>query len=349
MGEGGGSVLRISLALAAVKNQPIEIQNIRANRSTPGLKNQHLAAVKCLKELTNADVKGMKKNSEKIFFNPNKIQKKNIDIDIGTAGSTTLILQAAMIPASFAKGPMHIQIKGGTDNPFAPPIDYLKNVKIPILKKIGCSSEVELYRRGHYPKGGGKIRAKINPVKSLNSMKLEKRGKVQKIFGKSHTVKLPKHIAERQAKSAEKFLNEKGYETDIETDVRKKSETKNQSPGTGIVLWAKTKNGAIIGSNCLGEKRKPAEKVGQEAAEKLSRQIKTKKAFDIHMTDQIIPYLCLAHGKSKIGSTKLTSHTMTNIELIKKIIGAKINVQGKQGSPGNISIEGIEISRSDFI
>ncbi len=347
MGEGGGSVLRLSIALASVKNEPIEIRNIRANRSTPGLKNQHLAAVKCLKKLTDADVEGLKKNSEKILFNPNKIQRKNVKTDIGTAGSTTLIMQTVMIPATFATESVNIQLTGGTDNPFAPPIDYLKNVKIPILKKIGYRAGVKLDRRGHYPKGGGMIRATINPVKSLTSLRLKKRGKIQKIFGKAHTVKLPDHIAKREAKSAKKLLNERGYETEIETETQEKPEKNQQSPGTGIVLWAKTEQGAILGSNCLGEKGKPAEEVGEEAAEKLIQQIETEKAFDPHMTDQIIPYLSLGHGKSKIGSTKLTSHTMTNIELIKKVIGAKITVDGEQGHPGNITIEGVGISRSN--
>lgn len=347
MGEGGGSVLRLSIALAAVKNEPVEIRNIRANRSPPGLKNQHLAAVKCLKKLTDAEVEGLKKNSDKISFDPNKIRRKNVKTDVCTAGSTTLILQTVMIPATFARKSVNVQLTGGTDNPFAPPIDHLKNVKIPILRKIGYQGKVKVDRRGHYPKGGGEIRATINPVKSLDPLRLEKRGKIQKIFGKSHTVKLPDHIAKREAKSAKKLLNEKGYETKIETETQEEPENHQQSPGTGIVLWAKTKQGSILSSSCLGEKGKPAEEVGEEAAEKLIQQIETGKALGPHMTDQVIPYLSLANGKSKIGSTKLTSHTLTNIELIKKIIGAKITIEGKQGQPGNIKIEGVGISRND--
>ncbi len=344
MGEGGGSILRYSLALAAVQTQPIRIYNIRKNRSNSGLGNQHLAGVNALKKLTNAKVKGAETRSKEVTLKPQKIRGGDIQVDIGTAGSTTLILQAVTIPATFANKPVKFEIIGGTDNPSAPPIDYLKNVTIPTLEKIGQRTEIQLVKRGHYPKGGGKIKATIEPADSFNSLKLLDRGKVTKISGRSHCVKLPGHIAKRQAKSAEEKLKEEGHEADIDVEFYEKSEDPHLSPGTGIVLWAKTEEGAILGSNSLGEKGKPAEKVGREAAERLIRQLRTGQAFDLHLTDQLIPYLALATGKSEITTSELTSHTLTNLKLVEKIIGAETTVEGSEGEPGKILVEGVGFS-----
>lgn len=345
MGEGGGSVLRYSLALAATQNKPIKIYNIRENRSTPGLGNQHLSAVNALKKLTNAEVKGAELRSKKVTFKPKEIRGNEIKVDIGTAGSTTLILQAVMIPAAFANQPINLEIIGGTDNPSAPPIDYLKNVTLPTIEKIGHQTKLKLVKRGHYPKGGGKIKAIIKPIESFNSLKLSERGKVTKICGNSHCVKLPGHIAKRQAKSAEEKLNEEGYESNVEVEFYEKSEDPHLSPGTGIVLWARTESGSVLGSNSLGEKGKPAEKVGREAAERLIRQLETGQAFDRFLTDQLIPYFALASGVSEITTAELTSHTLTNLKLVEKIIGADTTVDGEEGEPGKITVEGIGFSR----
>lgn len=337
-GEGGGSILRFSLALAAVKEEPIEVYNIRAKRSKPGLGNQHLAAVRALQKLTEAEVKGAEVGSKSVTFRPKKIKEGKIEVDIGTAGSTTLILQATMLSAKFAEGPVEIEIIGGTDNPFAPPIDYMKNVTLPMLKRIGYSGEVEIIKRGHYPKGGGKIRAEIRPVDDLEPLKLTERGEVISVSGRSHCVRLPGHIAERQAESAEKRLQEAGYSADIEVESYKKSEDPHLSPGSGIVLWAKTQNGTILGSSALGKKGKPAEKVGKEAAGELIEQLETGKAVDKYLADQLIPYLALAPNESEITAAELTSHTTTNADLIRRILGTDIEVEGEIGGPGRILI-----------
>ncbi len=344
MGEGGGSVLRLSLALASVKKEPIRIFNIRANRSKPGLANQHLSALEALAELTNAEVEGAEIESEEVVFRPDEPEGGRIEVDIGTAGSTTLILQAMMIPAAFAKKPLELEVKGGTDNPFAPPIDYLKNVTLPMLRKMGYQGKVECVRRGHYPKGGGKISAEIRPVEALHPITLTNFGEVDTISGRSHCVKLPDHIAKRQANSAEERLKEAGYDSDIKTEYYEKSEDPHLSPGTGIVLWAKSDEGSILGSNALGEKGKPAEKVGKEAADELIKQIRTGKAVDLHMSDQILPYMALAPGKSEITSTELTSHTLTNLSLLEKILAIDFDITGDEGEPGRIRVEGSPIS-----
>lgn len=343
MGEGGGSVLRLALALASVKGEPIRIYNIRANRPKPGLANQHLAAVRALRELTDAETEGVDIGSKEVLFRPRGLDGGDIRADIGTAGSTTLILQAVMIPAAFAKDPVELKITGGTDNPFAPPVDYLINVTLPMLRKLGYRGEVECLRRGHYPKGGGEIRAEIKPTREFDPLSLSDRGDVVSLSGRSHCVRLPGHIAKRQAESAVEELEEAGYSAEIETEFYSKSEDPHLSPGSGIVLWARTENDAILGSSSLGKKGKPAEKVGEEAAESLLRQLRTGRAVDRHLTDQIVPYLALASGESKITSTELTSHTLTNVRLVEKVLGSEVSVCGDKGESGEIIVRGVEI------
>ncbi|KXA94077.1 hypothetical protein AKJ65_05485 [candidate division MSBL1 archaeon SCGC-AAA259E19] len=339
MGEGGGSILRLSLALAAVDNQPVKVQNIRANRSKPGLSSQHLKAVEALQKLTDGETEGAEMRSKEVTFRPRTLEGRKIKVDIGTAGSTTLILQALMPPAALANGQVSAEITGGTDNPFAPPIDYLMNVTLPVLRKLGYRGEVELLKRGHYPQGGGKIRAEIKPVEKFQPLNLTEAGEIDLVSGISHCVKLPGHIAKRQAEAAGKELEEAGYDPDIEVEYYKKSEDPHLSPGTGIVLWAKTENGAILGSSSLGEKGKPAEEVGGEAAKELIEQIETGRAFDRYLTDQIIPYLAMAEGKSEISSAELTSHALTNVELVRKILDTKVEVSGARGGTGRIEVE----------
>ncbi|KXA90907.1 ribosomal subunit interface protein [candidate division MSBL1 archaeon SCGC-AAA259A05] len=340
MGEGGGSILRISLALSAVSGQSIKVRKIRANRPKPGLSNQHLKAVEALQKLTDGETEGAEIRSKEVTFRPKTLEGGKIKVDIGTAGSTTLILQALMPPAAFVESPVNAEIIGGTDNPFAPPIDYLMNVTLPMLKKLGYRGKVKGLKRGHYPKGGGKIEAGIKPVEKFQPLNLTEAGEIDLISGISHCVKLPGHIAKRQAEAASKKLEEDGYDSDIEVEYYKKSEDFHLSPGTGIVLWVKTENGAILGSSSLGEKGKPAEKVGKEAAKELIDQMETGCAFDRYLTDQIIPYLAMAEGKSEISSAELTSHALTNIKLVRKILGTKIDVTGRKGKTGRIKIEG---------
>lgn len=339
MGEGGGSILRVSLALATVLREPIRVYNIRAKRSNPGLSKQHLSAVRALEELSNAEVEGAEIRSKEVFFEPGEVEGGSVRVDIGTAGSTTLILQAVMIPAAFAKSSVSLEVTGGTDNPFAPPIDYLKNVTLPVLRRMGYEGRVELVRRGHYPKGGGKIEAFIRPVGALRPLELTELGNLESVSGRSHCVKLPGHIAKRQAGAAEDRLDEAGLDADIEVEFYEKSEDPHLSPGTGIVLWTESDTGAILGSSALGEKGKPAEEVGEEAADGLIQQLSTGRAVDKHLTDQLVPYLAMADGKSEISSTELTMHTLTNVELVEKILDADVEIVGNEGEEGKILVD----------
>lgn len=348
MGEGGGAVLRTALALSAVSGQDVLIRNIRAGRSKPGLAPQHLKGVEALAKLTDAEVEGAELRSRELRFKPRAIKGGRYRVDIGTAGSTTLILQVLMPAAAFAAKPLEVEVTGGTDNPLAPPANFLQNVTLPTLRKMGYRCDIELVRRGHYPRGGGLVRARIQPVEKLEALKLTEPGKVTAIRGISHCVRLPKRIAVQQAHSAERALLKAGYTADVEAEFYEPEEDPHLGPGTGVVLWAETERGAILGSSSLGERGKPAEQVGREAAQALLKQLQTGCAVDRWLTDQLVPYLALADGESEITSAELTSHALTNVELVEKILDVEFEVQGEPGKPGRIRVEGMGLKRSSL-
>jgi RNA 3'-phosphate cyclase len=346
IGEGGGAVLRTALALGAVSHKSIHIYNIRARRPKPGLQPQHLRGVEALAKIANARVEGARLQSKELTFEPGAIEGGKHRVNIGTAGSTTLILQILMPTAAFAAKPLEVEITGGTDNLLAPPVNFLQHVTLSVLRKMGYRGEVEVVRRGHYPRGGGIVRACIEPVGKLSSLCLTDPGGVKRIAGISHCVRLLGHIAVRQAHAAKRVLLEAGYAASVKTEFYEPSRDPHLGPGTGITLWAETERGAILGAGSLGKPGKPAEQVGREAAESLVKQLRTGCAVDRHLTDQLIPYLALAEGKSEITSAELTMHALTNIELVEQILGVKFEVEGQLGKPGKISVQGLGFARS---
>ncbi|BEP18057.1 RNA 3'-terminal phosphate cyclase [Pyrofollis japonicus] len=350
MGEGGGQILRTALALAALLGKEIKIVNIRAKRPRPGLQRQHMVSVRAVAELSNAKVEGLRLGSTEIVFRPGGLRGGSFRFDIGTAGSITLVLQAIMPIAAFAPSPIRVEIRGGTDVPWSPPIDYIRFVFSRILEKFGYNYNVHVKRRGHYPKGGGIVVFEVaHPPRRLNSAKLDFRGEVKAIEGISHAVKLPRHVAERQARSAEQLLRSKLGDIPIKISIEwyEPSRDPHLGPGSGIVLWAYTER-SILGGDSLGARGKPAEKVGSEAAERLYEDLLTGKALDRHASDMVLPYAALACGTSLIGGARLTLHAWTNIELIKKLVPeAKIKYieGGNIGKPFLLNVEGICLSK----
>lgn len=313
IGEGGGQILRTSVAFSAVLQEPIKITNIRAKRDNPGLRAQHMNAIKAVAELCNAKTKGIEMGSKGIEFIPSEIKTGRLNIDIGTAGSITLVLQALMIPAIYTKDALEIKIRGGTDVRLSPSIDYLRFVTLPILRKFGYNAEIELIRRGYYPAGGGVVIARIHPTEKLKSMNLVEEGKIRSINGISHAHEgLQKsEVAERQAGSARlEIFNKLHMESKIQKEY-----VDALSYGSGLTLFAETEN-SFIGSGSLGERGRRAEIVGNDAAESLIKEIFSNAPLDKHMADQIIPYLAIAGGCVKV--SEITEHMKTNVEIVNK-------------------------------
>ncbi len=326
-GEGGGQILRTSVALSAVTGEGFRIVNIRANREKPGIMPQHLNAIDSVARLCNAEVEGLSVGSRELEFRPKKIRGGVFNLDIGTAGSVTLVLQALMIPSVYADGEVRITITGGTDVRWSPPIDYLRYVTLPVLERFGYNASIQLIKRGYYPAGGGQVKAVINPAGGLDRIELTSRGKLKAVKGISHCHPDLEgaQVAGRQAKSARHILYNKfsniGFKGDI--DIRQEH-CSALSYGSGITLWAETEN-SLLGADSLGERGRKSEVVGGEAAENLIREWDLEAPVDRHMADQIIPYLALAGGIVNAG--EITGHAKTNVDVVNEF-GFDVKIRG---------------------
>uniref|UniRef100_A0A7C2ZBP8 RNA 3'-terminal phosphate cyclase n=1 Tax=Ignisphaera aggregans TaxID=334771 RepID=A0A7C2ZBP8_9CREN len=350
MGEGGGQILRYSLSLSALLMKPVKIINIRAKRVKPGLQPQHLTSVRAVATLSNAEVKGDYKGSTELIFSPRKLKGGNYVFDVGTAGSVTLVLQSILAVLPFLGEKTSIEIRGGTDVPMSPPIDYVRYVLTPLLQLFGIKLSINLIRRGHYPRGGGIVKIVVEPSEYLEPIDIVERGEVSFIGGRSHCVKLPSHVALRQAHSAKQYLISKGVDKpiDIEVEYYDPSHDPHLGPGSGIVVYAKTEN-SILGGDALGAKGKPAETVGVEAAEKLYNELASGAAIDRHCGDMILPLMALAKGISRITVPELTSHIRTAIDVIRILTGVDVRVDKYKDKSYIIEVRGLGLSAPAII
>ena len=341
--EGGGQIARTSLALSTITQRPFEIYDIRKGRPVSGLKSQHLYCVKALKELCAAVTEGDELGSLSLKYFPKKIVAKNLDIDIETAGSITLLLQSLMLPSMFASKPITISVTGGTDVKWSMPFDYFNNILLPQLQRF-AKVEAKLLKRGYYPKGSGKVEIKIHPKfklndfdsfeefhnhlkQNMNPYNLTEQGNLIQIKGISHASKdlQNANVAERQTESAKNILKLK---YDVPTNIISQYQ-ETLSTGSGITLWAifsknpndiDENNPIRMGSDSLGERGKRAEDVGEEAANRLIKQIETQAPVDQFLADQILPFMALV-GNSKIKVSEITSHAKTNVYAIEQFFG----------------------------
>ena len=328
-GEGGGQILRTAVALSVITGKPVRIRRIRANRPNPGLRPQHLHGILALKELNNARVKGAKVGSTVLEFIPGEAKPKHIRVPIKTAGSVTLVLQALLPAMAFTGG--SFEVTGGTDVPWSPPVDYLRNVTLFALEKMGLRAEIEVKRRGHYPKGGGLVTGRAERWEERKPLVALEWKHIERFAGISHATNLPAHVAERQAKAAEERLrNLYSVPVEIEREV-----SRSLGPGSGIVVWAETDSLRLAG-DALGKRGKPAEVVGREAAEELISQLGPRKAVDRFLSDQLIPFLAFAGGE--IGVAEITNHLVTNVWVVERFLGRTFEVEGEIGEPGVVRV-----------
>ncbi len=310
--EGGGQIIRTALALSIITQEPFTIKDIRKNRKETGLKEQHLQTVKAAAKLCNAKVEGGELGSTELSFTPRKIANTNLEVNISTAGSTALVLQSLLIAG--VKNNLNIHIKGGgTWNQNASSIPYFQKVLIPSLEKLGYNVKIETILHGFYPKGGAEL--KITTQKAnLKSLNLTERGKLNSIKCYSYaSADLQKRkVAERQSDAARKTL------FDYDLAICNKY-FPSFSTGSGILIVAEFEN-TILGFDVVGEKNKTAEMVGEEVALGFKMQMDSEATVDEFMSDQILPYLALAKGKSSIKVPELTKHAETNIWLIKQFL-----------------------------
>lgn len=326
--EGGGGILRLGCALAAVTGKAIRIEKIREGRCNPGMQEQHVQAVKAVARLCNAQTRGLEKGSRALEFIPGKITKKQLRVEIKTAGSVGLVLQAIMLPCFLAGHPVAVRIiGGGSFGKWAPNLHYFQEVLFPALRKLGLEMQLEIVKHGLYPAGGADVLFRTKPCKQIMPLQIGEQGKLHCIRGVSIASEdLRKgRVAERQAEAAAREFGKKYLcKIKIESEY-----VGSLSTGSAIVCWAEFDN-CILGWDALGEKGKYSEKVGEEAAHGLIKQVESKATTDEYLSDQILPHLCFASGDSMFRVEKVSGHLQTNIWLLQKFLDVEIAVEDNQ-------------------
>ncbi len=337
-GEGGGQILRTALALSCLFKRPIEITNIRKSRKKPGLQPQHLTAVKAAATVSGAGVEGAELSSTTLRFLPEHLTGEEYFFDVsekkGSAGSTSLVLQTILLPLCFAEHQSTVTVIGGTHVPWSPSFHYLKYVFLPALSRLGAKAELDIEKWGWYPIGGGKVSATVIPKREFLALNITERGKLLRVTGISAVSNLPQDIARRQRDQALKMLSKKSLEADIEIVTA-------PSPGKGTLMFLRAEYENITaGFDGLGAIGKRAEEVADEACKALFEYIDAGGALDPHLADQIIPYLALANGPSTFTTSRITQHLLTNIWVVKQFMDIDIHVEGKEGEPGRVRVQG---------
>jgi len=324
--SGSGTILRMSVALAAILGQPLHILNIRQNRPQPGLRPQHLEAVLTSARLCGAELKGAELSSRELWFTPKKVRGGRVEAEIGTAGSIPMLLMTVLPVCVFAENTVQLHVlKGGTDVSNSPTINYVRYVLLPMLKRMEVDATLTVHKYGYYPRGMGEVTITVEPCKTLKPLTLESLGKIKTIKGVSVcTFLADRKVAERQATAANDHLKENGYAADIQIV---NDESNPLQKGSSLLLWTETDTGALIGADAIGELRKTSETVGREAAEKLCAEISAKPTVDVHLADMLVPYVALAEGRSVYLTRTISQHLETNIWLSEKILGVKFNVE----------------------
>lgn len=332
-GEGGGQIVRSSLTLAAVLGEKTRIENVRARRAKPGLMSQHLAAARALAKVCDGKLIGLAKGSRELTFDPGPVQPGRYAIEIGTAGSTTLVFQTLLYALAAAGEESVVAIHGGTHNPLAPPAEFIAECFLPATRALGLAVDFELVRHGFYPKGGGSIRARIEPWKEAKGT-LDWREEIE--WGEPQAeiliANLPNHVAEREQAELAKRLDQDPERIHIEVLPGE------LGPGNAVMVrYRSHERTALITS--FGEPGKPAERVAHEAARDAKNFARSKAPVDPHLADQLLLPLVLGPGGSFLTSA-VTEHARTQAEVIRKFIGVEVKMEMVRPDRWLVSVPG---------
>lgn len=340
MGEGGGQILRSALTISTLLGEPVEVINIRSNRKDPGLKQQHVSTIRLLSRLFNISIENAIVGAKWIKFKAHKnmeIDPENNKLvtDIGTAGSIPLLLQTIIPIIAIFKRNLTLRIHGGTDVKFSPTIDYIRYVLRDVFSKIGITFCINVIKRGFYPNGQGIVDVEIRKVSELHAIEFCNFKDIQPNII-SIASKLPRHVPDRQIGYAITTLEKRGIRP-----ISHKSVIENaESPGSSILVYSTSESGIYLGADSIGEKGIKAETIGCKAATKFIAEYESHACIDQFLADMLVLPLSFVKGESRFKISKITSHLITNLELIKNINGLKYSIDKVTDNEFIVSIIG---------
>lgn len=321
-GEGGGQVLRTAVAFSAIQQRPVRISKVRAGRKVPGLKRQHLAVLEVLAKVFDGQLTGAFEGSTEVSFAPGRARLNRISMDMKTAASITLVLQA-VVPATAISGTrLSLELTGGTDVPWSPTFDYfaqvVRNAYAALGIRFGCRAD----RRGYYPRGGGRVTVEVERCDALVPVSLVSPPRVKSATVVSRCARLPVDVAERQLRAATGLLGEGG----ITVGHRDVTVEDADSPGSSILTYF-SGEGAFIGCDAIGARGKPAEEVGREAAGNFAAAIRSGACLDANLADMVLPILSMAPDSSAARIPSVSAHLRTGLEIAKQFTSCDYAVE----------------------
>jgi RNA 3'-terminal phosphate cyclase (ATP) len=334
-GEGGGQIVRSSLALSMVTGRPVEIDNIRAGRRKPGLMRQHLTAVNAAARVCGADLAGAEIGSRGITFTPGPVTAGDYRFSIGTAGSATLVLQTVLPALIIAEGPSRLTLEGGTHNQWAPPFDFLDRAFLPLLNRMGPRVSAKLERHGFYPAGGGRFTVEIEPAATLRGFSLLDRGEPLSRSATAIVSNLPQHIAQREVDTIIKRMNWDPKAGDV-------MEVSGNGPGNVVFATIESEHVCEVFTG-FGRVGIRAEHVAKEVVRQVRDYGKADVPVGPYLADQLLLPLGISAWQTgdayeqRGGSFRtmpLTRHSETHIEILRAFLGVQIDVETSDGSPG---------------
>lgn len=325
-GEGGGQIVRSSLALSLVTGQPVTIENIRARRPRPGLMKQHLTALRAAVEIGNADVEGDSIGSSRILFRPQSPRSGSFHFSIGTAGSTMLVLQTVLPALMCAELPSTVILEGGTHNPHAPPFDFLERAYLPLIARIGPQVDLKLERAGFYPTGGGRVEVNINPARSLKPLDLRDRGQLVRRSVRAVLSRLPRHIGERECRCV---IERCGWDA-VDGSIDKIDHA--TGPGNALMVEVESRHVTEVFTG-FGQKGRPAEAVAGACVKQVRRYLESDAVVGEFLADQLILPLAIGASQGSGGGTfrslKLSTHSTTHLDVVQRFLDIQVKVEEK--------------------
>ena len=345
--SGSGTIARDAVPFSILMGEEIRLFNIRAKRDKPGLRPQHLKAMEAAAGISEGRLEGGRVGSKQILFKPGKVLKGGkFTWDIGTAGSTAMLVLSLVPLALFADKPSSYRVTGGLFQDFAPSLFHLKHVLLPVLARMGLHGTVRIIRPGYVPKGGGQIEVEISPLrKCLRPLEITDQGRVTGLRGVALSSMLKQRkVSERMAKVCEKVLRNKGHEPHIvvldDSEGAPAFDAPSLQAGAALAVWAETGTGCLLGADMAGARGRTAEFIGERTARMLMEDLDTGATVDRHLGDQIIPFAALAEGRSTFVVPGVTDHIEARLWLVERILKAKTRVTGNV-----VTIEGVGYRR----
>jgi RNA 3'-terminal phosphate cyclase (ATP) len=330
-GEGGGQILRTSLALSMCTGLPFRIERIRANRKKPGLMRQHLAAVLASAEVSSARVTGAQIGSQTLTFAPDRVRGGEYRFATGSAGSCTLVLQTILPALLHAPTASTVTLQGGTHNPMAPPYPFLERAFAPVLRRMGANITLKLNRHGFYPGGGGELVADIEPVGRLGVLDLKERGERVNAYAESLIAALPSSVAMRELAAVSKAL---GWN---DGQLFERNLPRNEGPGNALHVTLVRRNHTEVFS-AFGERGVTAEAVAKQVIDEVRSYLASDGAVGGHLADQLLVPMALAGGGT-FTTSEVTPHTRTNAEVIGRFLPVETDIGMRGGNAHTVTMK----------